>query len=76
MTTKQQHKQQVEKERAAHHSALAALYKQLTGEDCDAWLEADLPTALALQRPAPPGRLRIVATGKREGTGAGMSVFG
>ena len=25
----------MEKERAAHHSALAALYKQLTGEDCD-----------------------------------------
>ena len=59
--------------RPVHAKAMPVI---LTGADCDAWLEADLPTVLALQRPAPPGHLRIVATGKREDAGADMSVFG
>jgi putative SOS response-associated peptidase YedK len=38
----------------------------LTGEECDAWLEADAETALKLQRPLPANRLSIVAKGERQ----------
>jgi putative SOS response-associated peptidase YedK len=38
----------------------------LTGAACDAWLEGDTPTALALQRPLAAHELTIVAKGKRE----------
>jgi putative SOS response-associated peptidase YedK len=42
----------------------------LTGEECDAWLEADAETALKLQRPLRAERLAIVATGEGEDTAA------
>jgi putative SOS response-associated peptidase YedK len=34
-------------------------------EDWDEWLTADVPTALAMQRPLPAERLTIVATGQK-----------
>jgi putative SOS response-associated peptidase YedK len=49
--------------RPIHAKAMPVI---LTGQECDAWLEADVPTALALQRPLPPERLVIVATGERQ----------
>jgi putative SOS response-associated peptidase YedK len=39
----------------------------LTGVECDAWLEADVETALKLQRPLPAERLAIVALDQRGG---------
>jgi hypothetical protein len=47
----------------------------LTGEGCDAWLEADVKTALKLQRPLPAERLAIVATGERRCRSAPVPVF-
>jgi putative SOS response-associated peptidase YedK len=38
----------------------------LTGEERDAWLEADVEAALKLQRPLPAERLAIVAKGERQ----------
>ena len=52
--------------RPVHARAMPVI---LTGADCDAWLEADTPAALALQRPSPPGLLQIVATGQRQDAG-------
>jgi putative SOS response-associated peptidase YedK len=49
--------------RPIHAKAMPVI---LTGEDCDAWLEADVPTALALQRPLPADRLEIVAKGEKK----------
>ena len=37
-----------------------------TPEEWDAWLTADVPTALALQRPLPAEQMAIVATGQRQ----------
>jgi len=37
-----------------------------TPDEFDRWLEADLPDALALQRPLPNDALRIVASGEKE----------
>lgn len=42
----------------------------LTGEDCDLWLEAGAPIALALQRPLASERLAVVATGQRQDVAA------
>jgi putative SOS response-associated peptidase YedK len=42
----------------------------LAGGDCERWLAADLPTALALQRPWPDHSLAVVARGAREDLGA------
>jgi hypothetical protein len=44
----------------------------LTDEECDAWLEADVETALKLQRPLPAKRLAVVANGEHPDT-AGLS---
>jgi hypothetical protein len=41
-----------------------------TGDECDAWLEADVEIALKLQRPLPAERQAIVATGRRKGAAA------
>jgi hypothetical protein len=41
-----------------------------TGEECDLWLEAGVPIALALQRPLPAERLAVVATGPRQDAAA------
>lgn len=49
--------------RPVHAKAMPVI---LTGEDWDTWLQADMPTALALQRPLPAERLVIVATGQRQ----------
>ncbi len=49
--------------RPVHAKAMPVI---LTGEECDAWLEAEVPTALALQRPPPAGRLSLMARGERE----------
>ena len=49
--------------RPVHAKAMPVM---LTGDDCDTWLEADTPIALALQRPFPADRMAIVATGKRQ----------
>jgi len=59
--------------RPVHAKAMPVI---LMGEDCDAWLEADTPAALALQRPSPSGRLRIVATGRRQDDGEEVSAAG
>lgn len=48
--------------RPVHSRAMPVI---LTGEACDAWLEADAPDALGLQRPFPAERLAIVASGSR-----------
>jgi putative SOS response-associated peptidase YedK len=39
----------------------------LTGEACDAWLAAPIEEALAVQKPAPDGLLRIVTGGDKTG---------
>ena len=52
--------------RPVHARAMPVI---LIGEECDLWLEADRPTALALQRPSPPGRLQLVASGQRQDEG-------
>jgi putative SOS response-associated peptidase YedK len=39
----------------------------LTGAACDAWLSAPVEEALALQKPAPDGLLRLVAGGDKTG---------
>lgn len=49
--------------RPIHAKAMPVI---LMGEDCDAWLEADVPTALPLQRPPPADRLEIVARGEKK----------
>lgn len=49
--------------RPIHAKAMPVI---LTGAACDQWLNADTPTALALQRPWPAGQLAIVATGTRQ----------
>lgn len=49
--------------RPVHAKAMPVI---LTGEDCDLWLEAGPPIALALQRPLPSERLAVVATGPRQ----------
>lgn len=49
--------------RPVHAKAMPVM---LTGPDCDTWLEGDTATALALQRPFPAGRLKVVATGERK----------
>ena len=38
----------------------------LTGEGCDAWLEADVETALKLQRPLSVWRVAIVARARKD----------
>jgi putative SOS response-associated peptidase YedK len=53
--------------RPIHAKAMPVI---LTGEECDLWLEADVPIALALQRPFPAERLAIVATGQRQDAAA------
>jgi SOS response associated peptidase (SRAP) len=53
--------------RPVHAKAMPVI---LTGEECDLWLEADVPIALALQRRFPAERLAIVATGQRQGAAA------
>ena len=42
----------------------------------DAWLEGDVESALALQRPLPADRLRIVALDQREGDGVAVTPQG
>ncbi len=42
----------------------------LTAETMDLWLEADVPSAVALQRPFPAERMAIVATGPRRDAAA------
>ena len=37
----------------------------LTGAACDVWLSGSIGDAIALQRPAPDGLLRVVATGSK-----------
>lgn len=37
-----------------------------TPDEWDAWLTADVPTALALQRPLPAEQIGNVATGQRQ----------
>ena len=49
--------------RPVHSQAMPVI---LTGEACDAWLEADTAEALKLQRPLLADRLVIVATGQRQ----------
>jgi putative SOS response-associated peptidase YedK len=49
--------------RPVHAKAMPVI---LTGDECDLWLSADVPTALALQRPLPEQLLTIVATGQRQ----------
>jgi hypothetical protein len=41
-----------------------------TGQECDAWLEADVEAALKHQRPLPADQLPIQATGEQEDTAA------
>jgi hypothetical protein len=52
--------------RPIHAKAMPVI---LTGEDCDAWLEGDMQTAPALQRPFSAERLVIVAKGQKQDTG-------
>jgi putative SOS response-associated peptidase YedK len=53
--------------RPVHGKAMPVI---LTGEDCDTWLEAPTSIALELQRPLPPERLAVVATGQRQDAAA------
>jgi putative SOS response-associated peptidase YedK len=53
--------------RPVHAKAMPVLLAQ---ENWDAWLEAPVEEALALQRPFPAERMRIVATGEREDAAA------
>jgi putative SOS response-associated peptidase YedK len=53
--------------RPIHANAMPVI---LTGEECDAWLEADVDAVLKLQRPLPAERLAVVATGEREAEAA------
>jgi putative SOS response-associated peptidase YedK len=50
--------------RPVHAKAMPVMLT--TAEECDAWLNAPIDEALALQRPLPPEMLQIVATGGRE----------
>jgi len=49
--------------RPIHAKAMPVI---LTGDECDQWLEGDTAEILALQRPLPAERLRIVATGEKQ----------
>jgi putative SOS response-associated peptidase YedK len=53
--------------RPIHSKAMPAILTQPA--EWDAWLEADVGTALKLQRPLPAERLAIVALDQREGDG-------
>ena len=50
--------------RPIHAKAMPVLLT--SPEEWDIWLDADVPTALTLQRPLPPERLTIVAKGPRQ----------
>jgi putative SOS response-associated peptidase YedK len=45
-----------------------------TPAEVDQWLEADIPGALALQRPLPDDALRIVAKGEKEDSSAEVTL--
>jgi putative SOS response-associated peptidase YedK len=49
--------------RPIHAKAMPVI---LTGEDCDAWLEGETADVLALQRPLPADRLKMVARGEKQ----------
>ncbi len=49
--------------RPVHAKAMPVI---LTAAACDQWLTAELPAALALQRPLADGQLRVVARGLRQ----------
>jgi putative SOS response-associated peptidase YedK len=53
-----------------HSKAMPAILT--TADEADHWLEADVPDALALQRPLPDDALMIVATGEKEDVIAAM----
>lgn len=50
-----------------HEKAMPVLL--LSEADRNTWMKADVSEALALQKAAPDGTLKVVATGKREDTG-------
>jgi putative SOS response-associated peptidase YedK len=43
----------------------------LTGGEIDTWLEGQTEDALALTKPFPPDRMKIVLSGPREDAGGG-----
>jgi putative SOS response-associated peptidase YedK len=47
-----------------HEKAMPVLL--LAEQDRETWMTADVEEALKLQRPAPDGTLRVVATGKKQ----------
>ena len=53
--------------RPIHSKAMPVVLTEPT--EWNAWLEADIGTALELQRPLPADRLHVVALDQREGDG-------
>jgi putative SOS response-associated peptidase YedK len=49
----------------------AAMPVMLTGDDLDVWLMGAADEALALAKPFPPERMKIVLSGPREDVGDG-----